>query len=182
MQAIPAFLASTGVSATTAISAASAAIGGVSAISQANYQSRVAKNNAVIAANNATQVRQETAVNNMMRDQEARSDIGAMLAQGGASGLSLGVGSMGLRRKSMEELAARDRELSTYAGDTRAAGFDQQSQDFTSEARSARTAGAFNAAGAGINFGSSFISDAPTVNAATSARITGRIRPRARGE
>lgn len=184
MQAIPAVLAAVGVSATTAATVAtvaSAVVGGVAAVSSANYKSQVAQNNATIASNNAERSRNEAAAANQRQDQEAKADIGALLAQGGASGLSLGVGSMGLRRKSAEQLAARDRGYTTYAGETRAAGFEQQASDFKAEASAEKRAGVFNAVGAGIDITSSLISGAPSVNPATASRITGPTRPRARG-
>jgi hypothetical protein len=181
MQAIPAALAALGTSTATAVSVGSAVVGGVAAVGQARYQSQVAKNNATIATQNAERTRFETQVANQQQDQEARADIGALLAQGGASGLALGVGSMGLRRKSAEQLAARDRAYTDYAGETRAAGFDQQASDFSAEAASANRAGIFGAVGAGLDIKSSLVSGASTVNPTTANRITGRSRVRARG-
>jgi hypothetical protein len=178
MQAIPLALAS--MSAATAVTTASAVVGGIAAISSARYQSQVAQNNATIATQNAERTRFETQVANQEQDQAAKADIGQLLASGGASGLALGVGSMGLRRKSAEQLAARDRAYTDYAGATRAAGFEQQSNDFTASASAARSEGIFGALGAGLDIGGSLISGASTVNPATASRITGSTRPRAR--
>jgi hypothetical protein len=178
MQAIPLALAS--MSAATAVTTASAVVGGIAAISSARYQSQVAQNNATIATQNAERTRFETQVANQEQDQAAKADIGQLLASGGASGLALGVGSMGLRRKSAEQLAARDRAYTDYAGATRAAGFEQQANDFTASASAARSEGVFGALGAGLDIGGSLISGASTVNPATASRITGSTRPRAR--
>ena len=177
--AIPAALSALGVSATAATTA-SAVVGGIAAISAASYKAKVAQNNATIATQNAERTRFETQVANQEQDQAAKADIGQLLASGGASGLALGVGSMGLRRKSAEELSARDRAYTTYAGETRAAGFQQQANDFTSSASAARSEGVFGALGAGLDIGGSLVSGASTVNPATASRITGSTRPRAR--
>ena len=174
--AIPAALSALGVSATAATTA-SAVVGGIAAISAASYKAKVAQNNATIATQNAERTRFETQVANQEQDQAAKADIGQLLASGGASG---GVGSMGLRRKSAEELSARDRAYTTYAGETRAAGFQQQANDFTSSASAARSEGVFGALGAGLDIGGSLVSGASTVNPATASRITGSTRPRAR--
>jgi hypothetical protein len=98
-------------------------------------------------------------------------EIGQMLSAQGASGLSVGVGSMGLRRKSAEELAAKDRGFAIYAGDSKAAAYQQQAADFRAESSAARGAGRFGLLGTAIGFGDSLISRATKVNMKTARRI-----------
>jgi hypothetical protein len=142
------------------VEAFGAKVEGDAAISAARYQQRVALNNATIATNNAERTRLETQVANQQQDQEAKADIGQLLSQGGASGLTLGVGSMGLRRKSAEQLASRDRAYTNYAGATKAAGFDQQSADFTTSAAASGREAHFAKLKRNIGVASSLISSA----------------------
>jgi hypothetical protein len=202
MQAIPLLLTTAGVSASTAatvgtlatiatgVAATATAVQGArlegqAQVSAANYQRQVSLNNATIATNNAERTRLETQVANQQQDQEAKADIGQLLAQGGASGLTLGVGSMGLRRKSAEQLASRDRAYTNYAGATKAAGFDQQSADFTASAAASEREAGFAKAGAKINIASSLISGASKIDYGRFGSVTGSsrspTRPRARG-
>jgi hypothetical protein len=109
------------------------------------YQSRVAKANAAIAQQNAAKAVQTAHQQAQIGDQEAAQDIGAMMAQAGASGLSLGVGSSALRRRSAEELAARDRGFTVYAGEMEAAGYKQEAANYRSEGRNALGGGMLDA-------------------------------------
>jgi len=181
MQALPALGAAVaGMSTATAVAAASAVVGGVSAYSQAKYQGQVASNNAVIADRNAERARHESSIESMDNDMQARAEMGAFMAQGGASGLALGVGSMGLQRKGLKELAARDRAYTKYAGEAKAAAYTQQGDDFRSEAEMQKSAAKFGLLESGLNLGGSLISGAPSVAPGTASRITGPTRPRAR--
>jgi hypothetical protein len=199
MQAIPLLLTTAGVSASTAATVGTLAtiatgvaavqgarLEGQAQVSAARYQQQVALNNATVATNNAERTRFETQVANQQQDQEAKADIGQLLSQGGASGLTLGVGSMGLRRKSAEQLASRDRAYTNYAGATKAAGFDQQSADFTASAAASKREAGFAKAGAKINIASSLISGASKIDFGRFGSVAGSsrspTRPRARGQ
>lgn len=162
-QAIPAIVAGAS-TASTAISVASAVAGTVAAVSEARYRSQVATNNATIAEANRVRTMEETGINAQEQDMAARADIGAMLAQQGASGLSMGIGSMALRRKSAGELAAKDRSRVVYTGQTEANQFEQQAQDFREESRMAKREGKFAVLEGGLNIGSSLIGGAEKVN------------------
>lgn len=170
MQALPLLFAG-GKGLATVASIAGTAVSGFAAFSQAQYQSRVAANNAAVAEQNAVRARQEAAIHAQDQDLQASMEIGQMLAAQGASGLSLGVGSMGLRRKSAEELAAKDRGYTIYAGETKAAAYGQQAEDFRAESSAASSAGKFGLLGTAIGFGDSLISRATKVNAKTARRI-----------
>lgn len=174
MQAIPAAIAAMG-GWGTALAAGSAAFTAISGYQQGMYQSRVAANNAQIANDNAKRVTQETAVKAQEQDWQAQTEMGALLANLGASGLSVGTGSAALRRKSQENLAAKDRAYTTYEGETQATGYKQQSQDFTAEAAANRSA-AQNALISGVlDIGSSLVGGASKVNVAKAKRINAGI-------
>lgn len=170
MQAIPALFAKMGITAAAA-STASAVIGGISTLASSMFQARVAKNNAAIAESNAQRAIQEASVKAQDQDIAARAEMGQMLASAGASGLSMGTGSLALQRKATEELAARDRGYTTYAGEAEAAGYKQQAQDFRTEAAGARMSGLFGLVSSGLDIAGSMISSASTVNAATARSI-----------
>ena len=181
MNLIPQGLAAAFSSVTAAsIGQAAAVVSGVSAFSQARYQAKVAGNNATIADANAVRANEEAGMLAQQQDQEARNEMGAFMAQGGSSGLSLGIGSMGLQRKSLDDLAARDRGYTVKAGESRAAAFRQQGSDFRADAKSANRSGLFGLLESGIGFAGSLISDAPTVSPEAARRVTGTSRPRMR--
>ena len=125
----------------------SGVVGAMGAMSAAQYQAQIANNNAMIAQQNAGRSRQEAAVEAQEQDIDAKSQIGAMLAEMGASGLSLGSGSLALRHTGASELAAKDRGYTIYMGETEAINFENQATQFKTEAKAAKSAGAFNALG-----------------------------------
>lgn len=153
----------------------SAIVGTVSTVSSAMFQAQVAKNNAVVAENNANRSVQEAAVAAQEGDQAANADLGQMLAQAGASGLTLNTGSMGLKYKSASELAARDRGYTIYKGASEAAGYRQQANDFRTEAGGARSSAMFGLVGGALDVGGSLISRKTKVNNDTARKITGGI-------
>ena len=162
MQMIPQAIAAIGGS--TTLSTAATIAGTGAAIAQNSYQARVALNNAKIAEQNAERAINESKIGAQDQDLEAKAQIGALIARGGASGLSLGAGSLALRRKSAEELAARDRGYTIYAGETKADAYNQQAQDYRTEASSLRTANFMEVIGAGFDIGTSLISGAALTN------------------
>jgi len=165
----PAFTAIGGAS--SALSVASSVVGAFSAVASAMYQSKVASNNAIIANNNANRAVQEAAVAAQEQDFAARGEIGDIISQAGASGLTLDTGTQGLRRRSASELAARDRGYTIYRGATEAAAYRQQGADFKAEASAAKSKAFFGLAGGAIDVGSSLVSGATKVNNATARRI-----------
>lgn len=163
MQAIPAALAATGITSTT-LAVASAGMTAIAGVQAAGYKAQVARNNAQIAVNNAERVVQEAAIDAQETDLAARQELGALLAAQGASGLNMSVGSMGLRRKSKEELAAKDRANITYNAATQAGQYRQQASDFREEARTANREKMFAVVEGGLSIGRSLISGASKVN------------------
>lgn len=157
--------AATGLTAaSTGLAVASGVVGTVAAVGDARYRSQVATNNATIAEANRVRTLEETGIRAQEQDMSARADIGAMLARQGASGLSMGIGSMALRRKSAGELAAKDRSRLVYTGQTEANQFEQQAQDFREESRMAKRESRFALVGGALGIGSSLIGGATKIN------------------
>jgi hypothetical protein len=170
MQAIPLAMAAFG-GWGTALAAAGGIYSAVSGHQAGLYQSRVAQNNSVVAMQNADRSVHEAAVQAQDQDFTAQGDMGALLSNLGASGFSLSTGSAALRRKSASDLAARDRNYTTYRGQTTADAYRQQSADFLASAKSSKM-GARNALiGGAFEVGGTLITGASKVNDEKARRI-----------
>lgn len=153
------------------VTAAGVGYSAYSANQAANYQAAVAKQNAKVAENNAIHAVNEAAVNARDKDQENKAIIGQLLADQAASGLNLGSGSFALQRKSAEELSARDRQRTIYAGAVTANRYRQQGADFEAQAKLSKME-ARNAAISGVlGVGGSLLSSAGKIQAQKAARI-----------
>lgn len=159
--------AGTGTALTTAstlLGGASAVLGTISSINQANYQRKVAENNAAIEERNARLAAQNAATTGRDQDIRAAAEMAQLIAQQSASGFSLGSGSYALARKSQAELAARDRLRIAQQGTDAVADAQQRAADFRSTANAARSS-ARNAMLAGaLNIGSTFLGGATAIN------------------
>lgn len=146
------------------ISATGTALGVIQQVQAANYQAAVAKAGAETAEENA---RRETLAANrdmMARDQEAGAAIAELQAGMDASGIRSGNGTMLLRRRGVEELAARDRENLAEKRDTNIRNRQREAAGLLAEA-SAYKSGAFLSALGGLaSIPGSYLSTATTVN------------------
>lgn len=155
-----------------AVGTAVSVLGGIQQVSaqraQANFQSQVARNNQKIAQENALRSIEDAQQATVDQGEEARQELGQLIAAQSASGLSLGVGSSLLRRRAADRLARRDNERLREAGNLRAQGFNQQAVDAEAQAAQARSAGRNALIGGAFNIGSSLISGAQSINKARS--------------
>ena len=146
------------------IAAAGTTLGVIQQVQAARYQSALATAGAANAEENA---RRETLAANkdmMARDQEAGAAIAELQAGMDASGIRSGNGTMLLRRRSVEELAARDRENLAEKRDTNLRNRMQEAAGLRSEA-SAYKSGAFLSALSGLaSIPGSYLSTASMVN------------------
>ena len=146
------------------IAAAGTTLGVIQQVQAARYQSALATAGAANAEENA---RRETLAANkdmMARDQEAGAAIAELQAGMDASGIRSGNGTMLLRRRSVEELAARDRENLAEKRDTNIRNRMQEAAGLRSEA-SAYKSGAFLSALGGLaSIPGSYLSTATAVN------------------
>lgn len=155
----------------TVLSVGSAAIGAVGAFQQSRFNSQVALNNAQIAEDNAQRAIFESQIQAQESDVAARGELGFILAQAGASGLSADEGSIATRRRSQQQLAAKDRGLIRNQGDVEAARSRQQAADFRSQAKQERRAGNFELIGGSIDIGTSLVSGAAQINRRKAQKI-----------
>tara|TARA_R110000868_G_scaffold307378_2_gene568850 strand:- start:18228 stop:18770 length:543 start_codon:yes stop_codon:yes gene_type:complete len=147
----------------TALSVASAVVGGVSAVSTANYNAMVADRNAVLSEQNASAAMQQAGLDAKQQDLSAAQDIGQMIAAAGASGLGAGLGSYALRRRSAESLAASDRQNIIAGGQNQAQELLQQSADFKTAAAQERSAAKMAVVSTALGVGTSLVSGADRV-------------------
>jgi hypothetical protein len=146
----------------TGITIASTLMGTVASMNAASTEAKIAENNAIIAEDNRKRAIQEGQIKAQQQDFEASQELGELVAKQAASGLS-GT-SYALQRKSMRELAARDRGFTIYESEALATRHAQDAQDYRTSAASSRSAKR-NAGIAGIlGTGSSLISGAAKYN------------------
>lgn len=152
--------------ASTAISAVGASSAAKAEQRQLDYQSKVAANNAAIAEDNRQRAIQEASVAAADKDQDASAILGQLVAEAGASGLSLASGSKAAKVTSARKLAARDRARIIHEGAVEGGRFAQQRTGF--ESRRTNLLAARSAAGrAGrLNVLSSLVSGAARTSSA----------------
>lgn len=150
--------------------AASAIIGGIGAYTSgqagaasASYQSQVAKNNAIIAEQNAQFELQKGQVEAENQNYKTRGLVGQQKAAQGASGIDVNSGSALDVRKSAVELGHLDALTLLNNAGAKAAGFRAQGSNYTAEAgldtmkaSASKTAGTIGAFSSLISGASSF--------------------------
>ena len=190
MQALPALLAGGGAAAAGGAAATTAgaigltqagtalgALGGVvstiGAVQQQRFQQQVALNNAQIAEQNAAREVQRASMEAQEADVRARGELGQLIADAGASGLNLNSGSSFLRRRSLEQLAAKDRGFIVAEGEARAQAQKQIAQDERAGAAQSGRAAILEGIGGGLDIGTTLISGASKVNRIRARAIRG---------
>jgi hypothetical protein len=163
--------AAAGTSLATALAIGSAALTGVSAIQQGNYQAAVAKNNAQVAERNAALESEASQREGIRSDREYAVALGEQLAAQGASGLDI-LGRTQLATRNVTRTVGRE-----AAGDIRASGTAaarrllQDASNFRAEGKQARTQGYVTAAGAALDAGREWAKESgKTRSLATSKR------------
>lgn len=132
----------------------------------ASYEQKLAERNQLIQEDNARSAVLESQIEQQDWSRSAREQIGQMVAEMGASGLSVNSGSNLLRRVGTQEAVERDAQRIREDGNNRADQFRQRASDSGAEA-SLAGARKRNATTAGIiNIGSTLIGGATQVNRA----------------
>lgn len=137
--------------------AAGTAVQGLGAMSEANYQSAVMKQNAEIADQNARRTMAQSAQDAADKDMEARLEIGAVLAQASVSGLDMNSGSMLLRRRDMSSFAGQDRRRIIEGGRAEAENSLQEAAGYRAQSRALRKGMKWQLLGTALSAGSSFL-------------------------
>lgn len=134
--AVPALIAIS-----TAISTGAAVYGGISANQQAQYQARIAEQNAKIAESNATRALQKGQIDAQEQDALTAQTLGEQESAQSASGLSLHSGSAILTRKTARELGRLDALRTIHDSEMEAHGHRTQAWGYRAEAEGARAEG-----------------------------------------
>lgn len=154
-----------------AVSAVSTVVGTIGSMNAASYQSAVAARNADIMERNATRAIEDAQREQQDYGEEARGQIGSLVASLSASGASLAGGSGSERIAGGRGLLRRDASRIREAGNLEAEGFQQAAQDARTESQMARQRSRFALFGGVLEGGSSFLSNTSRIQRARSALI-----------
>lgn len=154
---VGAFLAANAGTISTVLTVSSAAVEGINSIQQGNYQAAVAKNNAVIAEQNAAAEALAAQREQLRSDKDYAARYAEQVAMAGASGLDLNSSSF-VRGRMLTRRTGRQasRDIND-AGRVRAQGFQQETANFRAEGSAAKRQGIFGAVGAGLGAASSIM-------------------------
>lgn len=176
MAPIAAWAAANAGTISTALSAASATVSGVSAIQQGNYRAAVAKNNALIAEQNAVRASTAAQLEQGRSDREYAAALASQVAQAGASGLDSNSASF-VRGRQLTRRTGRQAAVDIFnRGTTDARNLMQEAANFRGEASAARTQGYMNAVGAGLSAGAGIMHNKSLLSR-NGGRKPGRARP-----
>jgi hypothetical protein len=150
-----------------AVSAVSGAVGGMregaAAAKQASYQAQVARNNQIIAQQNADYSSQVGETQAQAQDLKSRASLGSIEAAQSASGLSLASPSLSDVREGSAQIYRLDTANLIQNAALRTRGYLNQSNDYgaeaaldTQKASDARTGGLLKAGGSLLSGASSF--------------------------
>ena len=142
----------------TGISAVSGILGVASSIQSSKFEESVLNQQADIAEDNRQRAITEGGINAQRADEAASQELGLLLATQSASGLS--GGTHALQRKSLSELAARDRGTIVFESEVQGSRFAQKAQDARVQARQTSRARGLNTAGGILGIGGSLIGGA----------------------
>lgn len=154
------------------VSVGSAVIGTIGQMQAASYQASVAARNQEIAEENARRASNDAQLEQIDASQDAAREIGALIAEQSASGISLSSGSSLLRRRDLQEYAQRDSQRIREQGNVNIRNFKQQAADFASEREVAKASRSNAFTGGLLNIGSSYIGGATAVRKAKAAKVT----------
>ncbi len=129
----------------------------------ANFQAQVARNNQIIAQQNATYARQAGAAEAQTQGLRTAAVVGAEEAAQGSSGIDLTTGSPREVRRSTTELGQLDAanitqnaELRARGAEVQASNFGASAQLYSQQALNASSAGTFSGFGSLLSAGSQF--------------------------
>lgn len=142
----------------TALGIGSSIIGGLAQYSDSKFQAQVAKNNAAIAAENASKAGDAEQQQLVDKGREDRAFLGQQIAAQGASGANVNSVSSVLTRKQTKDIFASEAVDIQTASQNNIRAYQQEQANALTEAREARRQGkiglistAFDVAGSFIN-------------------------------
>lgn len=119
----------------TLASVAGTVMSGLAASQAASYQAAVASRNAELARINANNARQAGNQQAQNQDLKTRGLIGSQLAAQGASGLTIGEGSLGSVVESTARLGRYDTLQTKFAAEKQAVDYENQAGSFDAQAQ-----------------------------------------------
>lgn len=153
------------------LQAGGAVISGISAMQAANYQAEVAKNNAVIAEENAHRSMEQAQLQQVQSDNEIAQFLGQQEAAQSASGLSVEGRSQVLTRRRTRQIGRTDALNIIEGGRTQARGFQQESANFRGEAAAQKAAGRSALFSGILGAGASLVGGASPTRSITANRM-----------
>lgn len=150
----------------TVASVGSAIVGTMAQMQALEYQAAVAARNQQIAEENARRELERSQVEQQDWSEEARGQLGQLLAALSASGVAIDAGSAALQRRGARGLAQRDASRIREEGVSRADRMYQQAADFGADARGARARAGFLPFTGALGALDSFVSGATRINRA----------------
>jgi hypothetical protein len=135
-------------------SAVSTVVGIASSIGQAQQAKSAANYNAKVAENQAISARQEAAANADMQRRRSAKTLGSMQANYAASGVTLEGSPLEILEQSARE-SELDRQTILWSGESRAAGYEATADLERTRGKNAMASGMLSAAGTAIKGGAS---------------------------
>lgn len=173
---VAAFAAANAGTISTVLGVASAGISGISAIQQGNYQAAVARNNAIIAEQNAARASTAAQVEQSRSDKEYAAMAAAQLASQAASGLDIGSRSLSQGRQLTRRTGRRAAFDIYNRGTTDSRNFLQDAANFRSEGTAAQRQGYMSAIGSTLSASASLLHQ-NTLTSRNGGRRPGKGRP-----
>lgn len=128
----------------TALQAIGLGVSAVGAVAGGIQSQKVANYNAKVADNNAASARQDAAYEANLQREQNRRVIGAQRAAGAASGLDITSGTPVAVLGDTAKAGEMDVLARLYAGESAAVGFNNDAARFRAEGKAAKTAGFIN--------------------------------------
>ena len=158
----------------TGLAAGGAILGGINAINQGKYQNAVAKNNAIIAEQNANAESQRSQVMQKRADRETAELVASQLATQAASGFDV-LGRTQTRTRNMQRKVGRESAFDIRAEGTAAARrLMQDAANFRTEGKNAKRQGLITGIGQFLQAGSSIASAVGGTGSLATSRMGGR--------
>jgi hypothetical protein len=145
-------------------SAAGAVLGGIGASNAYSYKAQVARNNAIIAKQNATYARAAGETEQVNQGLKDRYGMGRLLTGQAANGLDVNSGSALDVRTSQASINVENQMMIRNNASRKAFGYDVEAMNFGSEAAMDEQAGTNALISGGLNAGGSLIGSASSVS------------------
>ncbi|MBB3453883.1 hypothetical protein FHT86_002139 [Rhizobium sp. BK313] len=147
-----------------ATSAVGSVFGGIASANQANYQAEVAKNNAKIAEQNATQATEAGEAQAQAESEKGAQVAGGIIAAQAANGIDVNSGSAVDVQQSQREESKLDTNTVMHNAELSAYGYRTQSTNYQAQAELDKTQAAEAPIAAAIGATGSFLSNASSIS------------------